>query len=191
MALMNKWLLIFESCGDSNRCTPCRGKPNQHFTRIPRSVRLWSQTIRISRGQRIASFREVINRFVQIHCPPRRRAPDTIHSSMTVWSAGPYPASLPQQLMRHWGKRQPSVDNQLLGLAGPYHRHAIDTFNTCSRVPTPRSLTDTGGGYHIETSKSPQHSSHPSLPSVPLVLLIGPAWSPFYPTLNTGSKAQV
>jgi hypothetical protein len=23
-------------------------------------------------------------------------------------------------------------------------------FNTCSRVPTPRSLTDIGGGYHIE-----------------------------------------
>jgi hypothetical protein len=45
---------------------------------------------------------------------------------------------------------QTSIDNRLLGLPGPYHRHAIDTFNTCSRVPTPRSLTDTGGGYHIE-----------------------------------------
>jgi hypothetical protein len=45
---------------------------------------------------------------------------------------------------------QTSVNNRLLGLPGPYHRHAIDTFNTCSRVPTPRSLTDTGGGYHIE-----------------------------------------
>jgi hypothetical protein len=38
----------------------------------------------------------------------------------------------------------------LLGLSGPYHRHAIGTFNTCSRVPTPRFLTDTGGGYHID-----------------------------------------
>jgi hypothetical protein len=36
--------------------------------------------------------------------PLRRRAPDTIHSSMVVWSAGPYPASLPQQSMRQWGK---------------------------------------------------------------------------------------
>jgi hypothetical protein len=36
--------------------------------------------------------------------PQRRRAPDTIHSSMTVWSAGPYPASLPQQPMSQWGK---------------------------------------------------------------------------------------
>jgi hypothetical protein len=45
---------------------------------------------------------------------------------------------------------QTSVDNRLLGLPGPYHRHVIGTFNTCSRVPTPRFLTDTGEGYHIE-----------------------------------------
>jgi hypothetical protein len=45
---------------------------------------------------------------------------------------------------------QTSVNNRLLGLPGPYHWHAIGTFNTCSRVPTPRSLTDTGGGDHIE-----------------------------------------
>jgi hypothetical protein len=43
---------------------------------------------------------------------------------------------------------QTSVDTRLLGLPGPYHRHAIGTFNTCSQVPTPRSLTDTGRGYY-------------------------------------------
>jgi hypothetical protein len=45
---------------------------------------------------------------------------------------------------------QTSVDNRLLGLPSPYHQHAISTFNTCSRVPTPRSSIDTGEGYHIE-----------------------------------------
>jgi hypothetical protein len=30
MAATNKRLLISESRGDSNRCTPCRGKPDQH-----------------------------------------------------------------------------------------------------------------------------------------------------------------
>jgi hypothetical protein len=45
---------------------------------------------------------------------------------------------------------QAPVSDRLLGLPGPYHRYAIDTFNTCSWVPTPRSLTDTGEGYHIE-----------------------------------------
>jgi hypothetical protein len=48
------------------------------------------------------------------------------------------------------GKRQASVDNQLLGLLGPYHQHAIGTFNTCSQGPTHRSLTDIGGGYSLE-----------------------------------------
>jgi hypothetical protein len=40
-----------------------------------------------------------------------------------------------------------------ISLLGLYHQHAIGTFNTCSRVPTPRSLTDTGKGYHTETSE--------------------------------------
>jgi hypothetical protein len=44
---------------------------------------------------------------------------------------------------------QASVDNRLLALPGPYHRHAIDTFNTCSWGPIHRSLTDTGGGYNL------------------------------------------
>jgi hypothetical protein len=30
MTATNKWLLISESRGDSNRCTQCRGKPDQH-----------------------------------------------------------------------------------------------------------------------------------------------------------------
>jgi hypothetical protein len=57
-------ILISESRGDSNRCTPYRGKPDQYVTRIPRLVRVWSQNICISRGQHIATFREVINIFV-------------------------------------------------------------------------------------------------------------------------------
>jgi hypothetical protein len=40
---------------------------------------------------------------------------------------------------------QAPVDGRLLGLSDPYHQHAIGTFNTCSRVPTPRSLIDAGG----------------------------------------------
>jgi hypothetical protein len=33
-----------------------QGKPDQHAIHIPHSVRVWSQTIRISHDQRIASF---------------------------------------------------------------------------------------------------------------------------------------
>jgi hypothetical protein len=52
--------------------------------------------------------------------------------------------------MKQWGQSQASISGRLLGLHGPYHQHAIDTFNNFSRVPTPWSLTDTGRGYHIE-----------------------------------------
>jgi hypothetical protein len=45
-----------------------QGKPDQHVTHIPRSVHVWSQTIHISRGQYIAIFHVVINRFEHIHC---------------------------------------------------------------------------------------------------------------------------
>jgi hypothetical protein len=32
MTATNKWLLISKSRDDLNRCTPCRGKPDQHST---------------------------------------------------------------------------------------------------------------------------------------------------------------
>jgi hypothetical protein len=39
-----------------------QGKPDQHTTRIPRSVRVCSQIMRISRGQRVATFHLVLTR---------------------------------------------------------------------------------------------------------------------------------
>jgi hypothetical protein len=89
-------VLISESRDDLNRCTPCRGKPDQHATCFPHSVHVWPSTIRISRGPRIATFHIAVNIFEQIHCPPSRRAPDTIHNTMADRSAGPYPTSLSQ-----------------------------------------------------------------------------------------------
>jgi hypothetical protein len=84
--------------------------------------------------------------------PQRRRAPEIIHSSTAVWSTGPYPASLPQQSMRQWGK------DKLL--------HVIRTFNTCSRGPTHRSLTNTAGAtalkaptFHIPLPDHPYQRS--------------------------------
>jgi hypothetical protein len=58
MTATNKRLRISESHSNSNRCTPCRGKPDQHATCFPRSVRVWSKTIRISHNLHIATFCE-------------------------------------------------------------------------------------------------------------------------------------
>jgi hypothetical protein len=67
MTATNKRLLISESCGDSNRCTPCRGKLDQHATHFPLSIHVWSRTIHISRGPHIATFHTAINRFEYVH----------------------------------------------------------------------------------------------------------------------------
>jgi hypothetical protein len=68
MTATNKRLLISESRGDSNRCTPCRGNPTNTPHAFHAHLRVWSTTIRISRGPHIATFHAVINRFEQIHC---------------------------------------------------------------------------------------------------------------------------
>jgi hypothetical protein len=106
---------------------------------------------------------------------PRRRALDTIHSTTAVRSVSPYPASLPQQ-SKSSGKKSTSIDNRLLGLPGPYHRHAIGTFNTCSRGSIEQSLIDTGGGYNLEGAGLP-HTHSPIFPTrfphFPLMTLSG------------------
>jgi hypothetical protein len=64
---------------------------------------------------------------------------------------GSVPSFSPEPAIEVVGVKAPSVDGRLLGLPGPYHRLTVGTFNTCSRVWIPLSLTDTGEGYHTET----------------------------------------
>jgi hypothetical protein len=98
--------------------------------------------------------------------PPRKSAPDS--SSQPDWVVrGTRLSFSPNIAIEAVRLSQTSIDNRRLGLPGPCHQHAISTFNTFSRVPTPRSLTDTGGGYHIEnlgiaTSLSPPFPSEGS-----------------------------
>jgi hypothetical protein len=187
MTVTNKRVLISETHGDSNRCTPCRGKPDQHATRFPRSVRIWSTTIRISHGPHIATFHTVVNRFEQIHC--------TQEEGLLTQSTAQRPSN-PQvrtQLLSHSsqrvvGKSQAPVDNRLLGLPDPYHRYAIDTFNICSRGPTERSLIDTGGGYNLGGASLP-HTHSPTFPtSCPHFPLVAPPGLHFSQVLTTRPK---
>jgi hypothetical protein len=73
------------------------------------------------------------------------------------------------------GESQTSINSRLLGLPGPYHRHAIDTFNTCSWGPTERSLIDTCGGYNLGGAGLP-HTHSPTFPTSCLpFLLVAPS----------------
>jgi hypothetical protein len=120
----------------------------------------------------------------------RRRDPDTIHSTTAIRSAGPNPASLPQQ-PKNSGEKSTPVDNWLLGLPGPYHWHAIGTFNTCSRGPTERSLINTGRGYNLGGAGLPHTHSPTFTTSCPHFALMAPPGLHFNHIFGKDHSAEI
>jgi hypothetical protein len=88
---------------------------------------------------------------------------------------GSVPSFSPEPAIEAGGVSQAPDDDQLLRLLGPYHRHAIHTFNTCSWGPTKQSLIDTGGGYNLGGAGS-QHTHSPTFPTscLPFPLVASP-----------------
>jgi hypothetical protein len=167
-----------------NRCTHYRGKLDQHVTRIRCSVYVWSHTIHISRGQHIATFHEVINRFIQIHYPKKKGSRHNLQLDICLIH-GSVPSFSPTTANEAMGKRQTFVDNQLLALLDPYHWHAIDTFNTCSWGLNYRSLTDTGVGYILEGTNFPHTTPRLFQPTVSPFHLRAPPDLQFIQNLST------
>jgi hypothetical protein len=99
MTVTNKQLLISENRGDSNWCTPCREKPDQHATHFSRSVHVWFKTIRISRGPHIATFRIVINNDGQNHCSQEKGLPI---QSIACWLIDPWVRTQFLSQASHW-----------------------------------------------------------------------------------------
>jgi hypothetical protein len=146
MTATNKRLLISKSHNDLNRCTPCREKPEQHATYAshssPRTLSahfLWAvpicdnlSLVPMKSKQAPTSGRSLDNQ--------RQTDPTVVLGALILppmrqpWSRGEFSAQWLHIYFR---------------LLGPYHQHAIGTFNTCSRGPTHRSLTDTGRGYNL------------------------------------------
>jgi hypothetical protein len=72
---------------------------------------------------------------------------------------------------------QASIDGRLLGLLDSYYLHAISTFNTCSRGPTHRSLTNIDEGYNLKGTDLLYHTPQPFQPTVLPFSPKGPAQS--------------
>jgi hypothetical protein len=165
MTVTNKRLLISESRDDSNRCTPCRGKPDQHDTYASHASPR-TPSVRFLRAVPVHSnLSQATNNVGRTRLLLRKRAPDTtpqpgwvIHRSATQF--------LSQH--NHWrsNESQTSVDSRLLALPGPYHQYEIGTFNTCSQGPTERSSVDIGGGYNLGDASLPHTTPRPSRPAV-------------------------
>jgi hypothetical protein len=98
---------------------------------------------------------------------PIRRSIPSLSPEPAGWPIrGSIPNFSPEPAIEGVGVKPSSVSNQLLVLLDPYHRHAIGMFNTCSRGPTHRSLTDTSGGYNLRDSGFPHTTPRHSQPVV-------------------------
>jgi hypothetical protein len=167
MTAKNKWLLISESRGDSNRCTPYRGKPDQHDTyashaspRTPSVRFLWAVPIR-------GNLSQAVNIVEQGHCSREKglTTQSTVHRLIDPWV---YTQFLSQA--NQWSSGGKAIQS----LLGSYHQHVIGTFNTCSRGPIHRFLTDTGEGYNLGGVSFPHTTPRPSQPVVSLFHLRAP-----------------
>jgi hypothetical protein len=96
--VMNKRLLISESHDDSNRCTSCKKKFDQHATCFTRSVRVCLSTIRISRGSRIAIFHESSTGLDG--CTASKKKCSRLHLSIRL--SGPWDPSHFLSQHNHW-----------------------------------------------------------------------------------------
>jgi hypothetical protein len=86
------------------------------------------------------------------------------HTSQLIY--GSVPSFSLKPINEAVGLSQAPHEGKLLGLLGPYHQNAINTFNTCSHGPIHWSLTDTGGGYSLNGAGFPHATSRPSQPTV-------------------------
>jgi hypothetical protein len=146
MAATNKRLLISESHGDSNWYTPCRGKPNKHDTYASHANPRTHGVCFLRAVPVCGNLLGVVNRVGRMHCSREKSAPDS--TSQPDWVVhGTCLSFSPNTAIEAVRLSQEPVYGRLLNLSGLYHQHAIGTFNTCLWVPTPQSLTDTGGGY--------------------------------------------
>jgi hypothetical protein len=90
MTTTNKLLLISESRGDLNRCTPCRGKSDQHDTYASHASPHTS-SVRFLRAVPVrGNISRGTDRFGQISLLLRKRVSNTIHSTPADRSAGPF-----------------------------------------------------------------------------------------------------
>jgi hypothetical protein len=113
----------------------------------------------------------------------RRRAPDTIHSTMAIRSAGPYPASLPQQ-PKSSGKKSSSCWQPTTRLTGPvsptcdwYVQYLLAGVNRMVLNRHRRGLQP--WRCRLATYPLPDLLNQPS-PLFPN----DPAWSPFKPNFS-------
>jgi hypothetical protein len=190
MTATNKRLLISESRGDSNRCTPCRGKPDQHVTytshanpHTPGIRFLWAVPI-------CDNLSRVIDRVEQARCSWEE-------GLLTQFTAHRWPihGSVPNF--------SPEPANEAVGAKPSIYQRSATRLTepipqVCDRYAqyllagaTHRSLTDTGGGYNLEGASFLCTTPRPSRPAVSPFHIRAPPGLQFNQVSTTKPKCLV
>jgi hypothetical protein len=148
MAATNKQLLICESRDDSNRCTPCRGKPDQHDTYASHASPCTPGVRFLWRSLYVATFHTNPTELDRFTAPEKKCS--RLH--LLAWLSGP--RDPPQFLSQHshWSSAlKPNIyRQQATRFTGPISLACGGYVQYLLTGTNPRSLTNTGGGYHIE-----------------------------------------
>jgi hypothetical protein len=153
----DKRLLISESHGNSNQWTPCRGN-------LIHMTRTLSVPVHVHHSYASCMWQPftVTQQSWTDSLLPRKSDPDS--SSQLSWVACRTCLSFSPKHNQWSSVLKPNIYWQIsyINLLDPYHQYVISTFNTCSRGPTHRSLTNTGGGYNLRGAGLPHHTHRPS-----------------------------
>jgi hypothetical protein len=187
MTVTNKRLVISESRGDSNWCTPCRGKPDQHITYVshaspstPRARFLWAVPIR-------GNLSRVIDKVEQAHCTREEGLPT--QSTAHRWSIrGSIPSFSPEPANEAVGAKPSIYQRPATRLFGPispvcdrYIQYLLAGANrTVLNWHMRGATTLEVPAFHVPLLDLPNQLS-PLSPS-------GPARSPFNQILTTKPK---
>jgi hypothetical protein len=161
----NKRLLISKSRGDLNWCTPTGETWHTWHIRFSCQSTYATHTFPAGHPRMCQPFMLTQQSWID-SLLLRKIAPES--TSQPDWVGSRTHLSFSPK-HNYWSSAlKPNIYWRIgyIGLLGPYHQHVISTFNTCSRGPTHRSLTDTGRGYNHGGTGLPHHTPRPSQPTV-------------------------
>jgi hypothetical protein len=138
----------------------------------------------------VATFHESSTELDRVTAPEKKGLP-TQYTARRLIDPRVRTQFLSQDNQWSSGENQTSINSRLLGLPGPYHRHAIGMFSNCSRGSTHQSLTDTGVGYNLGGADFPYTHSLTFLTSCLPFLLVAPPDLYFNQVLTTKPKFWV
>jgi hypothetical protein len=157
----NKRLLISESCADSNRCTPCKGKPDTHDTYAFRASP-HTPHVRFLRAIHVhGNLLQAIISIGRTLLLLRKRAPNTTPSPVE-WFASPPPSFFPNIAIEAVMKANHLLMNELLRFTRPI-TPACDWYVQYLLAGTNRSVLNWHSeGYNLEGAGLPYHTPWPS-----------------------------